>query len=78
MESKQLRTERHPFGQNYHPNINLQLPSKNLNWKLGNGNATHAPVDYAKDFNQIMDFLIRNMVLKNMDFLCFTKIFSKI
>ena len=30
MESKQLHTERYPFGQNYHLSINLQLPLKNF------------------------------------------------
>ena len=30
MESKQLHTERHLFGQIYHLNINLQLPLMNL------------------------------------------------
>ena len=50
MELKQLHKERHLFGQNYHLNINLQLPLKNLKWKLKNGNVTHVPRDYAKNF----------------------------
>ena len=48
MESKQLHTYRHPFGQKYHLNINLQLPMKNLKRKLRNGNVTNVPADYAK------------------------------
>ena len=64
MESKQLHTERHLFGQNYHLNINLQLPLKNLKWKLRNGYVTHVPADYAKNFTQILGLLIRNMFSK--------------
>ena len=52
----------HPFGQNYHVNITLQLPLKNLMWKLRNTNVTHVPADYAKYFNQILGLLIRKMV----------------
>ena len=48
MESKQLHTYRHPFGENYHLNINLQLPLKNLKRKLRNGNVTNVPANYAK------------------------------
>ena len=77
MESKQLHTERHLFGQNYHLNINLQLPLKNLKWKLRNGYVIHVPADYAKNFNQILGLLIRNMVSKNVNLLCFTTIFLK-
>ena len=77
MESKQLHTERHPFGQNCHLNINLQLPLKNLKWKLRNGNVTDVLADYAKNFNQILDLLIRNMVSKCMNLLCFIILFVK-
>ena len=38
---------------------------------------THVPVDYAKSFNQILDLLIRDMVSKNVNLLCFTTIFLK-
>ena len=55
MELKYLHKERHPFGQNYHLNINLQLPLKNLKWKLRNGNVTHILADYTKNFNQILN-----------------------
>ena len=61
MESKQLHTERHLFGQNYHLNINLQLPLMNL----------HVPADYAKNFNQILGLLIRNMISKKCEFAVF-------
>ena len=77
MESKQLHTERHLFGKNYHLNINLQFPLKNMKWKLRNGNVTQVPVDYAKNFNQILGLLIRNMVLKIVSLFCFTTIFLK-
>ena len=72
MESKQLHTERHLFGQNYHLNINLQLSLKNLKWKLRNGYVIHVPADYAKNLNQILGLLTRNMVSKNVNLLCFT------
>ena len=49
MESKQLYTERHPFGQNYYLNINMQLSLKNLKWKLRNRNVIHVPADYANN-----------------------------
>ena len=75
MELKQLHTERHLFRQNYHLNINLQLPLKNLKWKLRNGYVIHVPADYAKNFNQILGLLIRNMVSKNVNLLCFTNCF---
>ena len=77
MESKQLHRECHLFGQNYHLNVNLQLPLKNFKIKLRNGNVTHVPADYAKRFSQIFGLLIRNMVSKNVNFLCFTAIFLK-
>ena len=77
MESKQLHTEYHLFGQNYHLNLNLQFPLKNLKLKLRNGNVTHVPADYAKNFNQILGLLIRNMVSKNVNLLCFTTFFLK-
>ena len=48
MGSKQLHKERDLFGKNYHPNVNLQLPLKNLKRKLRNGNVTNVPADYAK------------------------------
>ena len=73
-ELKQLHTERHPFRQNYHLNINLQLPLKNLKWKLRNGNVTHVPTDYAKNLNQILGLLSRNMVLKYLNLPCFATI----
>ena len=60
------------FGQNYHLNINLQLPLKNLKWKLRNGYVIHVPADYIKNYNQILGILIRNMVFKNVNLLCFT------
>ena len=75
MESKQLHTYRHPFGENYHLSINLQLPLKNLKRKLRNGNVTHVLADHAKHFNQILGLLIRNMALKNVNLLCFTTSF---
>ena len=62
MESKQLHTKRHPFGQNCHLNINLQLPLKNLKRKLTKGNVKHVPADSAKKFNQILGLLIRNII----------------
>ena len=77
MESKQLHTECHPFGQNYHLNINLQLPLRNLKWKLRNGNVTHVPADCAKKFNQILGLLIRNTVSRYLNLLCFTTILKK-
>ena len=76
MESKQLHRERHLFGQKYHLNVNLQLPLKDFKIKLRNGNVTHVPVDYAKKFSQIFGLLIRNMVSKNVSFLCFTAIIT--
>ena len=75
MESKQLHTEPHLFGQNYHLNINLQLLLMNLKQKLRNGYVIHVPVDYAKNFNQILRLLIRNIVSKNVNLLCFTTFF---
>ena len=66
MESKQLHTDRHLFGQNYHHNINLQLPLKNLKRKLRNEYVIHVPADYAK-----------NMVSKNVNLPCFTTFFAK-
>ena len=35
------------------------------------------PADYAKKFNQILGLLIKNMVLKYLNLLCFTTIFLK-
>ena len=75
MESKQLHTECHLFGQNYHLNLNLQLPLKNLKLKIRNGYVTHVPADYAKNFNQILGLLIRNIVSKNVNLLCYTASF---
>ena len=40
--------------------------------KLRNGYVIHVPEDYAKNFNQISCLLIRNMVSKNVNLLCFT------
>ena len=77
MESKQLHTEYHLFGQNYHLNLNLQFPLKNLKLKLRNGNVTHVPADYAKNFNQILGLLIRNIASKNVNLLCYTASFFK-
>ena len=77
MKSKQLHTERHLYEQNYHMNINLQLPLKNLKWKSRNGNVTHVATDYSKNFNQILGLLIRNLVSKNVNLLCFATIFLK-
>ena len=56
MKSKQLHTERHPIEQNFHLNINLQLPLTNLKCKLRNGNVTHVPADYAKNVYLIRVF----------------------
>ena len=71
MASNQLHTERHLFGQIYHLNRNVRLPLKNLKRKLRNGNVAHVPADYAKSFSQILGLLIRNMVSKNVNLLCF-------
>ena len=49
MESKQLHTERHPFGQKYHLNINLTASHEEFKRKLRNGNETHVHADYAKN-----------------------------
>ena len=38
---------------------------------------THVPVDYAKNSNQILGLLIRNMVSKNVNLLCFTTFLKK-
>ena len=38
---------------------------------------THVPADYAKNYNQILGLLIRNMVSKNVNLLCFTTFFKK-
>ena len=77
MESKQLYTERHLFGQNYHLNKNLHASFPEFKVKLRNGNVTHVPADYAKNSNQILGLLIRNMVSKNVNLRCFTTIFYK-
>ena len=34
MEPKQLHAELHPFGENYHVNLNLHLSLKSLKWKI--------------------------------------------
>ena len=34
MEPKQLHAELHPFGENYHVNLNMHLPLKSLKWKI--------------------------------------------
>ena len=73
MESKQLHTERHLFGQNYHLNKNLQLPLKNLKWKLRNRYGIHVPKKFQPNLGYII--LIRNMVSKNVNLLSFTTFF---
>ena len=55
----------------------LELPLKNLKRKLRNRNVAHVPADYAKKFSNILGLLIRNMVSKNVNLLCFTTIFLK-
>ena len=52
----------------------LAASLKNLKSKLRNGNVTHFPADYAKNFNQVLGLLNRNMISKNVDLLCFTTI----
>ena len=49
----------------------------NLKWKLRNGYVIHVPADYAKNCKQILGLLIRNMVSKNVNLLCFTTVFFK-
>ena len=39
---------------------------------------THVPADYAKNANQILGLLIRNMVSKYVNLLSFIKTFKKI
>ena len=34
MEPKQLHAELHPFGENYHVNLNLHLSLKSLKWNF--------------------------------------------
>ena len=77
MESKQLYTERHLFGQNYHLNKNLHASLPEFKVKIKKWKCEHVPADYAKNSNQILVLLIRNMVSKNVNLRCFTTIFYK-
>ena len=43
--------------------------------KIKKWKAAHVPADYAKNLNQILGLLIRNMVSKYPNLLCFTTIF---
>ena len=54
----------------------FQISLKNLKWKLRNGNLTHVPVDYAKNFDQILGLLIRNMVSKIWIFFVLVQFFK--
>ena len=53
----------------YHLNINLQLPLKNLKWKLRNGNV---PAYYAKNFSQL-----RNVITHQKKYKIFENVFSQ-
>ena len=53
----------------------LELPLKNLKKKLRNRNVAHVPADYVKKVSNILGLLIRNMISKNVNLLCFTTIF---
>ena len=77
MESKQLYTERHLFGQNYHLNKNLHASLPEFKVKIKKWKCDTCPCRLCKKFQPNLGFINQKYGFKKCEFALFYYIFKK-